>query len=356
MYNERYFTFDIFDVIGCEAAAGNLPGRVTTMTEAGKDTDSAMGEDWQSAIGWETANTKRSWGNSSLQAVLPCATLCAFLCFALPAQSDAFPKLSARANQPDSILTPVQADGAKLVARSVSTPGSEPVKLDLAVDIGEISGYAFLMFRGVPDEFNFTSGFRVKNSWVVSLRDLEGLLLVPPPGYAGQLELTVLLVRGRNETVESHTITVSFGARETPRLAENPPNENELLTSAIPTQPLDDGREAKKTGIATPDVGLQIPSQLMVSREEEQKLLERAAKLVEIGEIASARLMFEHLARQGSGLGALALAQTFDPVFFSAMKTLGGPTADVEQARMWYHIATELGQKEAEARLSALSE
>src|SRR5690606_22030669 len=116
------------------------------------------------------------------------------------------------------------------------------------------------------------------------------------------IQLTVLLVRGRNETVESDTITVSFGARETPRIVENPPpNENELLTSAIPTQPLDDGREAKKSGIAAPDLGLQIPSQLMVTSEEEQKLLERAAKLVEIGEIASARLMFEHLARQGSG-------------------------------------------------------
>ncbi|MBX2804327.1 MAG: sel1 repeat family protein, partial [Hyphomicrobiales bacterium] len=92
-----------------------------------------------------------------------------------------------------------------------------------------------------------------------------------------------------------------------------------------------------------------------LSQDEEQKLLERAASLVEIGEIASARLMFEHLARQGSGLGALALAQTYDPIYFRSMKTLGGPAADIEQARIWYRIAAELGQSDANARLSALA-
>jgi hypothetical protein len=357
LYIEKCLSFPFFDVIGCKAAAGILSRRVTMMTEAGKDTDSAMGEDKRTAIGWGAASPKKSGRNSSMQLVLSCAALQALLYCAIPAKSWALPQFLPSATQPESNLTPVQDNGAKLTARNVSTPGSEPVKLDLAVNLGEISGYAFLMFRGVPEEFNFTNGFRVKNSWVVSLRDLDALQLVPPAGYAGQLQLTVLLVRGRNETVESHTITVSFGAREVAPLADNPPqNENELLTSAIPTPSPDEGREAKKSGIGLPDLGLQIPSELQVSREEEQKLLERAAKLVEIGEIASARLMFEHLARQGSGLGALALAQTFDPIYFSAMKTLGGPTADVEKARMWYHIAAELGQTEADTRLGALSD
>jgi hypothetical protein len=355
LYIEKCLSFTFFDVIGC-SGGWDFSRCVTMMTEAGKDTDSAMGEDKRTAIGWRAASPKKSRRNSSLQVVLSCAALPALLYCAVPAKSWAMPRILPTATQPETILTPVQDNGPKLTARNVSTPGSEPVNLDLAVNLGDISGYAFLMFRGVPEEFNFTSGFRVKNSWVVSLRDLDALLLVPPAGYAGQLQLTVLLVRGRDETVESHTITVSFGARETAPVVESPPqSENELLTSAIPTQPLDDGKEAQKSGIAGPDVGLQIPSELQVTSEEEQKLLERAAKLVEIGEISSARLMFEHLARQGSGLGALALAQSFDPLFFSAMKTLGGPTADIEKARMWYHIAAELGQAEAETRLGALS-
>jgi hypothetical protein len=266
------------------------------------------------------------------------------------------PPISVLPERSVSPLTLIQDSGAKLLVNDVSTPDSGPVELDLKVNYEEISGYAFLMFRGVPEEFNFTTGFRVKNSWVVSLRDLDGLQLVPPQDYVGQIELTVILVRGRDETVESRNMQVSFGTPAVTAGADDgQQGSSELLTSAVPSVALEETRETAPSITPQQQLGFQIPSELQVPRDQEQKLLERAASLVEIGEIASARLMFEHLARQGSGLGALAMAQTFDPFYFGAMKTLGGPSADIEQARMWYHIAAELGQEAANARLSDLS-
>jgi hypothetical protein len=324
-----------------------------------------MGEERLIPSGRRGLSPKKTRREISVRAVASLAVLQALFCCTLPAKSLALPRLSQPHDESQLPLTMIQNDGAKLAVRNVSSADSGPIALDLKVNLGEISGYAFLMFRGVPEEFNFTSGFRVKKSWVVSLRDLDDLQLVPPKDYVGQLELTVLLVRGRNETVESRKMLVSFGgadARVNANLAQ--PNANELLTSALPAVSPEEKLSAAsaKEGLKTSPsltveqkLGLQIPSELKIAKDQEQKLLERAANLVQTGEISSARLMFEHLARQGSGLGALALAQTYDPIYFRAMKTLGGPTADVEKALMWYHIAAELGQKEADSRLSALS-
>ena len=39
--------------------------------------------------------------------------------------------------------------------------------------------------------------------------------------------------------------------------------------------------------------------------------------------MASARLLLEHIARKGSGKGAMALAQTYDPAFLRSIGTLG---------------------------------
>jgi len=84
-------------------------------------------------------------------------------------------------------------------------------------------------------------------------------------------------------------------------------------------------------------------------------MLERAFNLLGEGDIASARLLLEHLAKKGSGKGAFALGQTFDPAFFRSMFTIGGPKPDAEKARKWYDLAARLGQNEARKRLDLLA-
>ena len=84
-------------------------------------------------------------------------------------------------------------------------------------------------------------------------------------------------------------------------------------------------------------------------------MLERAFNLLGEGDIASARLLLEHLAKKGSGKGAFALGQTYDPIFFRSMFTIGGPKPDRETARKWYNLAAQLGQSEARKRLDLLA-
>ena len=87
--------------------------------------------------------------------------------------------------------------------------------------------------------------------------------------------------------------------------------------------------------------------------EEEAPLLEKASKLLESYNISSARLLFEHLARQGSAKAAFALAQTFDPSFFHS-SSIRGMRPDAAKAKQWYKWAAKLGNEEAVSRLSAL--
>ncbi len=284
------------------------------------------------------------------------AAACGSVCF-LAASASAMPYRIGPANAPASLLQPVQGTAAVLNAADSRAPAGQPAAVKVSVDYDEARGYAFLMFRGLPEGFAFSTGFQVRNSWVASLRDASELKLIPPDNYEGEVGLTVLLVRGRDETVESREFRVVFGGqtvtRADPPVPEAEGNPSQLLTSAVPTALPEERAEPQPRQASAP--AMNIPSELQIPEEEEARLLERAAGLIENGDIVSARLMFEHLARKGSGLGALALAQTYDPIFFRAMNTLGGLAADPDNARIWYEIAASLGQDEARNRLSALS-
>ncbi len=193
--------------------------------------------------------------------------------------------------------------------------------------------YSFIMFRGLPEKVSISSGFRLKDSWAVSLRDLDSLTLKAEAGYTGRFELEVLLIRGRDTPAESRALTVEI---------QGPGGQ-------APTVGRDTGSRILTAAPAAKDAS----SILRISPEEEAPLLERASKLLESYDISSARLLFEHLARQGSANAAFALAQTFDPLFFQT-SSIRGMRPNAAKAKQWYKKAAELGNEEATSRLSAL--
>jgi TPR repeat protein len=82
-------------------------------------------------------------------------------------------------------------------------------------------------------------------------------------------------------------------------------------------------------------------------------LLARGDAFLGTGDITSARLFYERAADAESGLAALRLGATFDPVL-SGRASLRGATADPAQALSWYRRARELGVSEAEQRIKGL--
>jgi TPR repeat protein len=71
------------------------------------------------------------------------------------------------------------------------------------------------------------------------------------------------------------------------------------------------------------------------------------------GDITSARLFYQRAAEADSGLAALQLGGTFDPMLLTR-KGIRGVTADRAQALSWYRRARDLGVSEAEQRIKVL--
>lgn len=82
-------------------------------------------------------------------------------------------------------------------------------------------------------------------------------------------------------------------------------------------------------------------------------LLDRGNAMLELGDVASARLFFRRAADAGSGQGALLMGVTYDPVTFSRLG-ITGTRPHPRDAVTWYRTAQSLGVTEADSRLSAL--
>ena len=76
------------------------------------------------------------------------------------------------------------------------------------------------------------------------------------------------------------------------------------------------------------------------------------AKLA-LQDIVAARGFYEYAANAGSARAAMALAETYDPTFLSAMGAMG-TKPNPAMAANWYRKAAALGDRGAEARLRTL--
>jgi hypothetical protein len=253
-------------------------------------------------------------------------------------------------------LVRVALENSGLKVENAAGAAGEEIPLNIKIGEYDAEKYSFLMIRGLPAEFALSAGFRLKDRWAVSLRDLSNLSLTPPEGYSGTLKLEIMLVRGQDKPVEHRDmmVLVGKGGKRTAAVAAVPDTQP---TVARQTEP------GEVTAALTPSPAPQAPKRVKaaptakapaVSPEEESSMLQRASTILEEGDVASARLLLEHIARKGSGKGALLLAQTYDPAYLRSINTLG-LRPNPEKAREWYQIAAELGEETARERLSALS-
>jgi TPR repeat protein len=82
-------------------------------------------------------------------------------------------------------------------------------------------------------------------------------------------------------------------------------------------------------------------------------LVARGDALFGKGDLAAARLVYEHAADAGDGQAALRLGETFDPVFLDHAHLSGVP-GDSGTAMSWYRRARELGAADADVLIKSL--
>jgi len=118
-------------------------------------------------------------------------------------------------------------------------------------------------------------------------------------------------------------------------VAEPPAPEPAAVTAAPPPPPAPAPVAPKQPSVA------------------ETVLLEKGDRLLALGDIASARLLYETAAAGGSARGALLAGRTLDPGYLRSLGTRG-VTGDPARAAAWYEKAAKLGDESATSLLEAL--
>jgi hypothetical protein len=90
-----------------------------------------------------------------------------------------------------------------------------------------------------------------------------------------------------------------------------------------------------------------------IDQTELASLLKRGRELIDVGDIASARLLLQRAADAREPQAAFALAGTYDPAVLSRVKAYG-IAPDLAMARSWYEKAREFGSSDAQRRLEQL--
>jgi hypothetical protein len=163
--------------------------------------------------------------------------------------------------------------------------------------------------------------------WHLPARDLARVLVRPPAGFTGTMEVVVDLQVGSDEIVDRRWRRLEWTPARAARAA--------IAPEAPAARMLD---SAART----------------LDPEEIAVLLRRGEQLIETGDLSSARLLLRRAAEARDARAAFALAGTYDPLVLGKLGVYGF-APDVAAARHWYQKAAEFGSREASARLDSLS-
>ncbi len=132
----------------------------------------------------------------------------------------------------------------------------------------------------------------------------------------------------------------------------------DIRPSPVPTanepapRPTDANPAAPPAPVQTAPPSVAKP-EVVLDQNEIDTLIRRGKNLLNDGDFAAARVLFERAANAGSADGALALGSTYDP---NVIKRLGAIMVkpDVDKARKWYQLAAERGSAAASLQLANL--
>ncbi|MCA6111757.1 hypothetical protein [Bradyrhizobium cenepequi] len=136
------------------------------------------------------------------------------------------------------------------------------------------------------------------------------------------------------------------GGQAVARLAAAPSTAPPAPTAAPPAP-----SAAPQASVSAPAA----PPARRLNSDELGALMKRANGLLEIGDIAAARLLLERAADAQEADAALLLARTYDPLVLGT-KDARAITPDPAQARIWYRRAAELGSQHAQQRLTQIQD
>ncbi len=204
----------------------------------------------------------------------------------------------------------------------IEAPAGE--KVALPVELGPASATAevgALVVRGLPQSFTITGASAAGDgSWVLAPQELQTARIVVPHQAAGEVDVAISLFDFAAVEVGLMGLRLKIGAA------------------------------VSSGGVAANG----SPTQRSLEPDRSRQLLARGRALLELGDVASARLLFERAAEGGDAQAALLVGETYDPVRL-AMRGVIGLSGSADTAKGWYQRALAQGVDEAKAPLAMLA-
>jgi len=234
-----------------------------------------------------------------------------------------------------------------------AVPASE---IPLPIQVGPAAAVpmnSFIRVRGLPPFASLSEGHSISSGpWAVRLFALATLKVNVPAGGPGRFEIVIALLGmdGAQLAEARSALVIEDAAIFTTEAAVADPQRTIIASAPLPAS------RAGRVGKAE-----EPPHELSDDeRSRREKFAAQGARYVAQGEqflsegnMAAARQFFRRAADAEYALGAMRLAETYDPAEL-ALAHAEGITPDKGEARKWYERARVLGAADADARLARL--
>ena len=192
----------------------------------------------------------------------------------------------------------------------------------------------YVLIRGLPDDAKLSSGLRnTSGGWMVRNEDVGNLTL----SFRGAEFEPAVAPSSGDYPLEVYLL----GDETAPQARRN-------FILRVDANPSDEEQSAMNWSSSLMDLAV------LSTPPETVSLLSRADDLMDQGDVASARLLFRHLADRGVDRAAFELARTFDADVLASLN-VRGVSGDKKEAKLWYERAAGIGNVAATERLKILA-
>jgi hypothetical protein len=199
------------------------------------------------------------------------------------------------------------------------TPKTRGEAIALGAVVHDLGAGGLAVVRGLPAGATLSAGRKMGDSdWWLSAADISATTIEPPPNFVGAMNVAIELRLPDTSLVDRQTLHFTW---------------QDAIVS-----------RAKPIAQAPPSPAYRL------SPEEVAASLKRGQDLQASGDLAAARLVFQHLAEVGNADAARALAKIYDPVAQEKAQAYGF-ASDPELAKYWYEKARDYESSGAQRQL-----
>jgi hypothetical protein len=268
-------------------------------------------------------------------------------------------------DEDQSISASIAYRSTQPVATNYGLPAEDPVPLFLSNDIEQFGQRSFGRVR----ERSTISSIILKISSMAAVAAAAAFAIMtvgnPLPLFTNAKASLIGVSAAQSNPVQSTPVQLANPAQPAPAIqstvdvaqaapgiAPSAPTREEIAAAFIAAHQNQAETRPPAAVVAPPPPARQVAAR-QLDADELETLLKRARALIEIGDIAPARLLLERAADAQQAGAALLLAQTYDPTVLGTpdMRSI---TPDPAMAREWYQKAARLGSRDAQTRLAQM--